>query len=263
MDDWTARVTAAATSWVYVPDDAPSVLVDEFALVGYPPSFGLPTQVSRIRSTTEASDLVARVELVASGWDRTEVAWWIDPATTPVDLEQHLQDAGAELAETVTVLAVDLTRPLPDFAVPDGVTASVATGPDALRDFGRVNATGWESEEPTDDDLARWATDDSIRVLGAADGVPCATGGMTLVDGVARLWAGVTLPEFRGRGGYRAVLAERLRVAREHGATIGLVKGRVTTSAPILRRLGFDVFDDERAYRKVTAAGDGNSATAS
>ncbi len=142
------------------------------------------------------------------------------------------------------------------------VRPAVAADRDGYETFGRVNAGGWEGTGPTAADLDRWAVeaaDGHVRVVGAVEGVPCTTGGMTLVDDVARLWAGVTLPEFRGRGGYRAVLAERLRVARERGATMGLVKGRVETSAPILRRLGFDVFDDERAYRRSTAHGDGNS----
>ena len=41
--------------------------------------------------------------------------------------------------------------------------------------------------------------------------------------------AAITLAASRGRGSYRAVLAERLRLAREHGATLALVKGRILT----------------------------------
>jgi len=44
------------------------------------------------------------------------------------------------------------------------------------------------------------------------------------------------------------VLAERLRLARAHGATIALVKGRVETSGPILLRAGFAEYDEERCY---------------
>lgn len=247
----------AATAWVYVPDGAPTAITDRYALVGYPDTFAIPTQVARLRSTAGPADLVAEVEAVAAGWGRSEIAWWIDAGTTPVDLESHLLARGATLAETVTVLAVDLTRPLPAFDVPAGVVARVATDREALRTFGAVNAEGWEHGEPAAPDLDRWlaeAEHGHVRVVAEVDGVACATGGMTLVGAVARLWAGVTLPRYRGRGAYRAVLAERLRVAREHGAALGLVKGRVETSAPILRRLDFDAFDDERAYLlRVTA----------
>jgi hypothetical protein len=44
------------------------------------------------------------------------------------------------------------------------------------------------------------------------------------------------------------VLAERLRLARAHGATLALVKGRVETSGPILLRSGFAAYSEERCY---------------
>ena len=75
-----------------------------------------------------------------------------------------------------------------------------------------------------------------------------AVGGCTLRGEVAQLWGAVTLREYRRRGAYRAVLAERLRLARVHGATLALVKGRVETSGPILLRDGFAVYAEERCY---------------
>ncbi|MEV8218475.1 hypothetical protein AB0O65_01790 [Microbacterium sp. NPDC077391] len=44
------------------------------------------------------------------------------------------------------------------------------------------------------------------------------------------------------------MLAERLRLGAEFGATTALVKGRIATSAPILARAGFQHFGDERGY---------------
>lgn len=92
-------------------------------------------------------------------------------------------------------------------------------------------------------------TGEGFRVLGRVDGVAVSTGGTTLIDGFARLWGAATLAEARGRGAYRAVLAERLRAASELGATTALVKGRTATSAPIIARAGFTHYGDERAYR--------------
>jgi hypothetical protein len=43
-------------------------------------------------------------------------------------------------------------------------------------------------------------------------------------------------------------LAERLRLAREHGATLALVKGRILTSGPTLLRAGFADYGEERCY---------------
>lgn len=45
--------------------------------------------------------------------------------------------------------------------------------------------------------------------------------------------------EFRGRGFYRALVAERLRLLRERGITLAVTQAREKTSAPILEKLGF------------------------
>ena len=65
---------------------------------------------------------------------------------------------------------------------------------------------------------------------------------------IALLWGAITLPASRGHGSYRAVLAERLRLAREHGATLAMAKGRALASGPILLRAGFTDFGEERCY---------------
>jgi hypothetical protein len=72
---------------------------------------------------------------------------------------------------------------------------------------------------------------------------------------VCRLWGGATHSDVRGRGAYRAVLAERLRRARAAGATLGLSLGRVETSAPILRGLGFTRYGEAREVLLDTSGG--------
>ncbi len=54
----------------------------------------------------------------------------------------------------------------------------------------------------------------------------------------AGLWGGGTLPHWRGRGIYRALIAQRTRVAVERGYRYLQVDAS-DESAPILRRLGF------------------------
>lgn len=78
--------------------------------------------------------------------------------------------------------------------------------------------------------------------------VPVGAGGTSVDDGFARLRGGASVERARGRGVYRAVLGARMAWAREHGADAALVKGRVDTSAPILRRAGFTAYGEERRY---------------
>jgi GNAT superfamily N-acetyltransferase len=72
------------------------------------------------------------------------------------------------------------------------------------------------------------------------DGLPVSGGRVDFDEGVefAGLFGGVTLPEFRGRGLYRATVAKRAELARERGYR-WLYVDALPTSRPILERNGF------------------------
>ena len=53
---------------------------------------------------------------------------------------------------------------------------------------------------------------------------------------------------FPGARQYRAVLTERLRLAREHSATLAMAKGRALASGRILLRAGFADYGEERCF---------------
>ena len=119
-----------------------------------------------------------------------------------------------------------------------------------------ITVRGWGRKEPTDAALARefaeavrdleaWS---SFRMLASVGGEPAACGGCTLRAEVAHLWGAVTLRDYRRRGAYRAVLAERLRLARVRGATLALVKGRVETWGRSCSGPDSHEYDEERCY---------------
>jgi hypothetical protein len=120
----------------------------------------------------------------------------------------------------------------------------------------------WGGDLPTDsvvrdrlDALDAELADGSFRSIAFIDAEPASTGGCTVVGGVARLWGACTRTGHRGRGAYRAVLHERLRVARDHGAQFALAKGRTNTSSPILQRIGFDQYGSQQCYVHHASAG--------
>jgi GNAT superfamily N-acetyltransferase len=82
--------------------------------------------------------------------------------------------------------------------------------------------------------------DKTAAVVAVVEGQPVAGGRVDFEEGVefAGLFGGVTLPEFRGRGLYRAVVAKRAELARERGYR-WLYSDALPTSRPILERLGF------------------------
>jgi GNAT superfamily N-acetyltransferase len=80
----------------------------------------------------------------------------------------------------------------------------------------------------------------AVAVVAIADGKPVSGGRVDFEDGVefAGLFGGITLPEYRGRGFYRATVAKRAELARERGYR-WLYSDALPTSRPILERLGF------------------------
>lgn len=81
---------------------------------------------------------------------------------------------------------------------------------------------------------------ESVAAVAFVDDEPV-SGGRIDFDGTgvfAGLFGGVTLPEFRGRGLYRATVARRAELARERGFP-WLYVDALPTSRPILERLGF------------------------
>ncbi len=261
MSSWTPqRVLDATTTLDWSPDGAVEVLTDDYRLICYPdwaldPAFPA-AQVTRSRTDRSESDLIDEVIARVRGWGLLGVAWWVSAATRPSGTEQTLRERGGKRIDAVQILARELSGGLPELDIPPDVTVELAADERSFRAALAVAVRGWRRKEPDQArldrelaeairDLADWT---GFRVLARVDGEPASSGGCTLDGEVAKLWGAVTLPELRRRGGYRAVLAERLRLARDHGATLALVKGRVETSGPILARAGFTGYGEERCY---------------
>lgn len=247
------------------PDGAIEVLTDDYRLIRYPDWALDPTlpaaQVTRSRvfgtgrTLRPAPEIIDEVAARVRRWGLPGVAWWVSSATLPRDTEATLHARGAMQIDAVQILARKLDG-LPDLAVPADVSVELVADERTFRAASMVTVHGWGRREPASAALAHEFTEairdletwSSFRVLASVQGEPVSSGGCTLRGEVVQLWGAVTLREYRRRGGYRAVLAERLRLAREHGAALALTKGRVDTSGPILLRAGFTVYSEERCY---------------
>jgi GNAT superfamily N-acetyltransferase len=80
----------------------------------------------------------------------------------------------------------------------------------------------------------------ALGVVALAEGVPVAAARAEFHEGTdfASLWGGGTLPEWRGRGIFRALVARRAALAAGRGYRY-LQVDALPTSEPILARLGF------------------------
>jgi hypothetical protein len=138
-------------------------------------------------------------------------------------LAERLLAAGLEPDEEETVLVAEAD------AIPP-TDADVREAPDAFLDLAQAVFGGERHPLP----------DDSVAVVAFVDGVPASGGRVDFEPGIefAGLFGGITLPEFRGRGLYRATVATRAALARERGYR-WLYVDALPTSRPILERLGF------------------------
>jgi hypothetical protein len=253
----TEDILRASAAWVWFPRDSEqeNTLLQ---LVRYPERFGGGVRGSQVNAKgnvdADAATVVDHALERTRAWGEKVFTFWTNPSDQP-DLEDELRSRGADLIDTVSVFA----RPIDSLTieVPAAASAEVVRTLQQVREIDAINVPVWE-QAPLDEQglrvelaevTANLDAGTHVRVLGRLNGLPVSTGGCTLVDGFARLWGAATLEAHRGRGAYRAVLAKRLAVSAQLGATTALVKGRIETSAPILETVGFTRYGDERAYR--------------
>lgn len=144
-------------------------------------------------------------------------------------------------AESIMVGPVAaLCAPVP---LPDGVTLrKVAAEADVRAMSAMVDeAFGEETSiRIADSLLARLARNDGMELWVAEDGARMVAGGRLEPvphSNFAGIWGGATLPEYRGRGIYRALTAARARSAQALGKTL-LHSDSTEASRPILARCG-------------------------
>lgn len=152
------------------------------------------------------------------------VEWKYYAHDLPPDLPERLRAAGLEPEDEETVVVADVASIPPP---PDDVELRLVT--DEFVDLA-AEVFGDRFDLP----------EKAVAVVAVVDGKPVSGGRVDFEEGVefAGLFGGITLPEFRGRGLYRATVAKRAELARERGYR-WLYSDALPTSRPILERLGF------------------------
>lgn len=175
----------------------------------------------------------------------TSFEWKTRGHDAPADLPQRLTAHGLQAEDTETVMVGEarlLAQPVP---LPEGVTIrridlQPDPRPDVLRAV-RAQERAFGQPFGVDDLMRRIETGQGrveVWVAETPQEVVCA-GRLELVPGseFAGLWGGGTLPEWRGRGLYRALTAARAQSALERGVRY-LHSDSTEYSRPILERGG-------------------------
>jgi GNAT superfamily N-acetyltransferase len=252
-------VVRATNAWLYVPEGAPTVETADYLLVRFPDHFANPLELVRFSPRRPLPEVVAEVLDRAPGFGLPSLVWRVR-LDSPPGVEELLVERGGTIDETLDIFALDLTHGLPE-TEPDEVELRWATDVATARDALAIGVEVFGGAMPPDEDVYRNAAREAVglgvgrggSVVAYLDGRPVGTGGIASRGTAAGLWGGAVIEGFRGRGIYRAMLAARLEYAAAHDMTMALVKGRVQTSGPILRRAGFGVYGQERSYRMALA----------
>jgi GNAT superfamily N-acetyltransferase len=192
---------------------------------------------------TSAAAAVDRQVAYFQGLGR-DFEWKLHDHDRPASLGRLLQERGFEPGAAEVIMSLDLSQSRLASPALDGYSVRPLNDAESLDAVTSVQNAVWTNEDLgwLSASLAREraAQPQSIRfhVVWSA-GLPVCAGWTRLHGRFASLFGGSTLPEHRGRGLYRALLASRLDEARRRGASFALVDAG-PMSRPILTRLGFE-----------------------
>ncbi|EST36068.1 hypothetical protein N566_16790 [Streptomycetaceae bacterium MP113-05] len=170
--------------------------------------------------------------------------WKVYAHDRPADLPDRLRGAGFVPEQREAVMVADMADVATEVRLPDGLRLRNVTDPADLDLLVRVHD---EVFGGTGTALRPWlvrvltgAPETVHMVVAMAGDRPVSAARSDLPPGseFAGLWGGGTLPGWRGRGIYRALVAERARHAAERGYRYLHVDAS-DDSRPILERLGF------------------------
>jgi hypothetical protein len=214
------------------------------------PSFrdGGLNEVSQARLADDEADAVIDATLAEYAALGLRFKWVISPTCRPRDLAQRLARRGM-LPRRSVVMAADIAdlHPLP---APDVTVERVDES--TVDIFSDVVAAGWGMPAAPLADYQR-AVLAADRLAGRSRsqrygtylariaGEPVGGGNHVLFERSAYLMGAVVLPQARGRGAYRALIAARLADIAATGVRLVTIQAIAETSAPILARLGFTV----------------------
>jgi GNAT superfamily N-acetyltransferase len=173
-----------------------------------------------------------------------EFEWKLYDYDRPADLARRLVAAGFVADDEEALMVADTRDIQADAGLPDGVALLTVTGEPGLAPFIEVQGQvfGTDPAQLRRSLLAqlRQPPGRAVLVVAMAGAEPVCAARMEYLPGrdFASLWGGGTVPGWRGRGIYRALVAYRAQLAAARGYRY-LHVDALPASEPILSRLGF------------------------
>jgi Fe2+ transport system protein FeoA len=183
----------------------------------------------------ELAEVRAEIHAHVRERGRTACTWEVGTHATPADLVQRLYELGL-VDDEPTALAIGMVLDREPPAAPADLEVRRVESDDDLHAAARIAAVAFGGAPPR---RRRYVPDpNNVVYLAFVDGEPVARASASFGELGATLFGGATLPEARGRGAYRALVAARWHDAVTRG-TPCLVTQAGPMSRPILVALGF------------------------
>jgi GNAT superfamily N-acetyltransferase len=203
--------------------------------------------------TADAADAVIAEQREYFAARGTPVEWKYYDYDQPADLPRRLMAAGFEAEDTELMLVAETDAVSHEVVLPEGVTLVPVTDETGIAAMMAVHDLAFD--DPRSEltqrlaDQLREAPESLQMVVAMAGEEPVSAARIEFVSGTdfAGLWGGGTVPAWRSKGIFRALVAYRAGLAAARGYRY-LQVDALPTSRPILQRLGFHAVASTTPY---------------
>ncbi len=207
-----------------------------------------------MRTQLRSEEEMAQISSVYAEYKAKKIPfrWFSFPHSEPVDLNARLEKLGPHVViEMQGLYILQENYPL---QLPSNIGVEILSAQNLL-EYSLTNTQGWGQKGAEAQRIQTEIANDfkmgaspNYSFLVRYRGEPAGTGMMRIVDNAGYLFASSVRPEFRGKGVYRALVAHRLGLLKALGIASTFILARKATSAPICRRMGFQLACDCRSY---------------
>lgn len=230
--NWPVELADNPNTYTPLGPDDERVITERFVLwLGRLPDWNV---AQRFRfPAEELAEVRAEIHTALRSRGRSELSWEVGSFAQPTDLVERLEALGLEVTERQVGLVLEHA---PE-DVPGDVEVRRVESDEEWYQAERIAAIAFG--ETTVPQRRAYRADPARPIyLAYVDGEPVARGSASYSEHAVTLFGGATLPEARGRGAYRALVAARWEDAVARGTPL-LVTQASPMSFPILTRLGF------------------------
>jgi GNAT superfamily N-acetyltransferase len=196
------------------------------------------------RLTPESADSVIAAQRDYFAARQAPVEWKYYDYDQPADLPERLAAAGFVADEAELMLVAETAAIQGEVVLPDGVRLVPVTDVAGVEAMVAVHDEAFGERSPELGERIRSQLEEAPEslqmVVAMAGDEPVSAARIEFVEGTdfAGLWGGGTVPRWRGRGIFRALVVYRAGLAAARGYRY-LQVDALPTSRPILLRLGF------------------------